>query len=104
MIHYGWHDRGKRIKYLLTFRRDKEGRGCDQAFINYLIHKKNAQDEVNFLKLSKDLEIVTYLSNTKSISLLWDICCIPDFQGGSRDVEVIAFIGVFGYQRVFSIW
>ena len=47
---------------------------------NYLIHKKNAQDEVNFLNLSKDSEIVSYLKNLKSISLLWDICCIPDFQ------------------------
>ena len=30
----------KRIKYLLTFRRDKEGRGCDQSYAAYLIYKK----------------------------------------------------------------
>ena len=30
----------KRLKYLLTFRRDKEGRGCDQSYAAYLIYKK----------------------------------------------------------------
>ena len=29
----------KRLKYLLTFRRDKEGRGCDQSYAAYLIYK-----------------------------------------------------------------
>ena len=28
----------KKIKYLITFRPDPEGRGCDQAHANYLIH------------------------------------------------------------------
>tara|TARA_X000001036_G_scaffold179440_1_gene169940 strand:- start:2972 stop:3778 length:807 start_codon:yes stop_codon:yes gene_type:complete len=28
----------KQLKYLLTFRRDKEGRGCDQAHANYIAH------------------------------------------------------------------
>ena len=28
----------KRFKYLITFRPDPEGRGCDQAHANYLIH------------------------------------------------------------------
>ena len=30
----------KRLKYLLTFRRDKTGRGSDQAHGNYIAHKK----------------------------------------------------------------
>ncbi len=30
----------KRIKYLLTFRPDKEGRGVDQGHVNYLVRKK----------------------------------------------------------------
>ncbi len=34
---YRWYK--KRIKYLLTFRRDKEGRGSDQPYAAYLIHK-----------------------------------------------------------------
>jgi len=29
----------KRLKYLLTFRRDKKGRGCDQAYGTYLVYK-----------------------------------------------------------------
>ena len=28
----------KKFKYLITFRPDPEGRGCDQAHANYLIH------------------------------------------------------------------
>ncbi len=28
----------KKLKYLLTFRPDPEGRGCDQAHANYLVH------------------------------------------------------------------
>ena len=28
----------KRLKYLLTFRTDPEGRGCDQGHANYLVH------------------------------------------------------------------
>jgi len=29
----------KTLKYFLTFRRDPEGRGCDQGHANYLVHK-----------------------------------------------------------------
>ena len=29
----------KRLKYLLTFRRDKNGRGCNQAYGTYLVYK-----------------------------------------------------------------
>ena len=35
----------KRFKYLITFRRDKNGRGCDQAHGNYIAYK-------NFFKQS----------------------------------------------------
>ena len=47
---------------------------------SFFIHKKNAEDEINFRALSKDKDIIKYLNNSKTISLLWDICRIPDFQ------------------------
>ena len=28
----------KRIKYLITFRTDPEGRGCDQGHANFIVH------------------------------------------------------------------
>ena len=28
----------KRLKFFLTFRRDKEGRGCDQSYAAYLVY------------------------------------------------------------------
>jgi ATP-dependent RNA helicase SUPV3L1/SUV3 len=46
----------------------------------FFIHKKNAEDEINFRKLSEDIHITPYLKNSTNISLLWDICRIPDFQ------------------------
>jgi len=47
---------------------------------NFFIHKKNAEDEMNFRKLSGDIDIVGYLTNKTAIKLLWNICRIPDFQ------------------------
>ena len=47
---------------------------------NFFIHKKNAEDEINFRTLSEDKEIIPYLNNADSINLLWDVCRIPDFQ------------------------
>ena len=47
---------------------------------NFFIHKKNAEDEINFRLLSRDLEIASYLNSEAEIKLLWDICRIPDFQ------------------------
>ncbi len=47
---------------------------------NYLIHKKNALDEINFRNLINDNEIKEFLTSTKNIKLLWDICQIPDFE------------------------
>ena len=52
---------------------------------NFFIHKKNAEDEINFRLLSEDLEILPYLNDKTLISLLWDICRIPDFQKISND-------------------
>ena len=46
----------------------------------YFIHKKNAEDEINFRLLSKDTSIKKYLNNSKNINLLWQVCRIPDFQ------------------------
>ncbi|OUW73663.1 MAG: hypothetical protein CBD76_03105 [Pelagibacteraceae bacterium TMED216] len=34
----------KRLKFLLTFRRDKEGRGCDQSYAAYLIYNNILKD------------------------------------------------------------
>ena len=47
---------------------------------NYLIHKKNAVDELNFRNLIDDTTINKLLINPDRIKLLWDICRIPDFQ------------------------
>ena len=47
---------------------------------NFLIHKKNAIDELNFRNLIEDNEIKLHLINKKNIKLLWEICRIPDFE------------------------
>tara|TARA_Y100000741_G_scaffold148484_2_gene111922 strand:- start:518 stop:3085 length:2568 start_codon:yes stop_codon:yes gene_type:complete len=47
---------------------------------NFLVLKKNAQDENNFRYLSNDQEVKNYLKSEYEIKLLWDICRIPDFQ------------------------
>ncbi len=47
---------------------------------NFFIHKKNAEDEINFRSLSKDQKVKKYLFTTDNIKLLWDVCRIPDFQ------------------------
>jgi len=47
---------------------------------SFFIHKKNAEDEINFRSLSRNINILKYLDNFNTISLLWDICRIPDFQ------------------------
>ena len=53
----------KRLKYLLTFRRDKNGRGCDQAYGTYLVYKnyfKNFKIHSNSLG---PIATVYYLKN-----------------------------------------
>ena len=47
---------------------------------SFFIHKKNAEDEINFRALSNDITITPHLKNSTNISLLWDVCHIPDFQ------------------------
>jgi len=39
----------KKLKYLITFRRDKEGRGCDQAYSNFIAHS-NLIEKSHFYK------------------------------------------------------
>ena len=47
---------------------------------NYLIHKKNAADELNLRYLIDDINIKNLLINNNRLKLLWDVCRIPDFQ------------------------
>ena len=47
---------------------------------SYLIHKKNAVDELNFRYLIDDENIKKLLTNKDRLRLLWDVCRIPDFQ------------------------
>ncbi len=47
---------------------------------NYFIHKKNALDEINFRNLINDNDIKKFLMSKKNLTLLWDVCQIPDFE------------------------
>ena len=47
---------------------------------DFFLHKKNAEDEINFTILSKDKDIIKFLNSEISTRLLWDVCRIPDFQ------------------------
>ena len=62
---------------------------------NFFIHKKNAEDEVNFHTISEDTNIIPYLNNKATISLLWDICRIPDFQKFSTDSYIDFLKNIF---------
>ena len=62
---------------------------------DFFIHKKNAEDELNFRLLSEDLEILPFLNNKISISLLWDVCRIPDFQKIINDSYVTFLKNIF---------
>ena len=62
---------------------------------NFFIHKKNAADEINFRNLIDDIEIKNYLNNTKNITLLWDICRIPDFEKIFNDNYLILLKTIF---------
>jgi ATP-dependent RNA helicase SUPV3L1/SUV3 len=62
---------------------------------DFFIHKKNAEDEVNFYTLSEDINIFHYLNNKATISLLWDICRIPDFQKFSTDSHINFLKNIF---------
>ena len=62
---------------------------------NIFIHKKNAEDEINFHLLSKDKSINSYLNNKTTIVLLWDICRIPDFQKILNDTYINFLKNIF---------
>ena len=47
---------------------------------SFFIHKKNAEDEINFKKLIEDDEIRSLIDTKTNLLLLWDVCKIPDFQ------------------------
>ena len=55
----------KRLKYLLTFRRDKEGRGCDQSYAAYLIYNNILKDINIYGNSSGPVATVYHLDNYK---------------------------------------
>ncbi len=62
---------------------------------NFFIHKKNAEDELNFKELSLDKDIKPFLNNFYSISLLWNVCQIPDFQKIFKDTYLNLLKSIF---------
>ena len=62
---------------------------------NYLIHKKNALDEVNFRNLINDNEIKKFLVSKRNIELLWNICQIPDFEKLFNDNYLLLLKNIF---------
>ena len=62
---------------------------------NFFIHKKNAEDELNFRYLSEEKEILFYLNNHQSIMMLWEICQIPDFQKLYNDSYLLFLKSIF---------
>ena len=55
----------KRLKYLLTFRRDKNGRGCDQAHGNYIANKNYFKDSFLYSNREGPIATVYYLKQIK---------------------------------------
>ena len=51
----------KKLKYLLTLRRDPEGKGCDQGHTNYLVHKNIIKDFYLYSNTSGPFATVFYL-------------------------------------------
>ncbi len=51
----------KRLKYFLTFRRDKLGRGADQAYANFIAHNKLIKDTYLYFNESGPIATVYYL-------------------------------------------
>ena len=62
---------------------------------NYLIHKKNALDEMNFRALINDNKIKNNLKSKKNLKLLWDICQIPDFEKLFNDNYLLLLKDIF---------
>ena len=55
----------KRLKYLLTFRRDKTGRGVDQAHANYIVHNKLIDNSFVYSNADGPVATVFYLKNIR---------------------------------------
>ena len=51
----------KSLKYFLTFRRDPEGRGCDQGHANYLINKQYIEGCFFYSNIEGPVATVYYL-------------------------------------------
>ena len=51
----------KSLKYLLTFRRDPEGRGCDQGHANYLVNKQYINECFFYSNAEGPIATVFYL-------------------------------------------
>ena len=62
---------------------------------NFFIQKKNAEDEINFRSLINDDDIKPLLYSLANISLLWDVCRIPDFQKIFNDNYLIFLKDIF---------
>ena len=62
---------------------------------SFFIHKKNAEDEINFRSLINDEDIKPFLNSLAKISLLWDVCRIPDFQKIFNDTYLIFLKDIF---------
>ena len=63
--------------------------------IDLFIKKRNAEDEFSFRKLCLDSDVNQYLTNPENIRLLWNICCIPDFQKIINDNHIALLKNVF---------
>ena len=61
----GKHKFKKRLKYILTFRRDKGGRGSDQAHGNYIAHKKFIENYFFYSNESGPIATVYHLKKIK---------------------------------------
>ena len=53
----------KKLKYLLTFRSDPEGRGCDQGHANYLVYNSKLNDFYLYSNNKGPVATALYLKN-----------------------------------------
>ena len=53
----------KKLKYLITFRRDKSGRGVDQAYANYIAHNNLIKNSYLYKNESGPIATVYHLKN-----------------------------------------
>ena len=59
------HKFKKRLKYILTFRRDKGGRGSDQAHGNFIAHKNLISNSYFYSNNSGPVATVYHLKNIR---------------------------------------